>query len=326
MTDKMDEAIDKIQELMIKKKGQLFVDFIANYNNKTMINPVNVDEEEKREKESLRIKTGTVIDDIIGGGIPEGRSALLYGEYGSGKTQTVFTLVALCKNHVVYVDSEDSFSFERLEEICVARGIDYQLMKKRLILYKPTNWMQQMMVPHSIPSPADVDFKVDLIICDSLSKFFRGIEFYGRQTLSLKTGFLREFILGLEQIAKQHRAALVYTSQVTETPVMTAYTSKADTQHPIGGHSVQHQPDFLLFFRKSTGNIRVVRMVDSSHKCLAERAFVINNRGIDDLPEEAKATKNLEKSAKKFDAKQKQEKNVSGKQEDKEESDGGEEK
>jgi len=319
MVDKMDEAIDKIQDLMIKKKGKLFIDFIKDYDAKTIIKPVNIDEEEKKEESALKISTGTIIDEILGGGIPEGKSALLYGEFGSGKTQTTFTLTALCQNGVVYIDPEDSFSFKRLKEICEARQIDYESVKKRLFLYKPTNWVEQMLIPHSIGSPVDYPMKIDLIICDSLSKFFRGVEFQGRQTLPLKTGFLREFILALETIAKMHKAALIYTSQITEQPAMTAYTSKADTQRPIGGHSVEHQPDFILFFRKSTGNIRIVRMVDSSWNSLAERAFVINKKGIDDLPEEAKATKNIEKASEKFEAKQKQEENITEKTESEEE-------
>lgn len=318
MPDDIDRAVDKIQEILIKQKGHLFVEYLKTANTKTTIKPIDIDEEEKRENDALRIKTMTVIDDIIGGGIPEGKSALIYGEFGSGKTQTFFTMVALCKGWIIYIDTEDSFSLSRLKEICDARQIDYQDVKKRLILYKPKNWLEQMLILQSIPSPSDIDGKLDLIICDSLVKFFRGVEFSGRQTLPLKMGFLREFILGLEATAKMHRAGLIYSSQVTEKPAATAYTSKADIQSPIGGHSVEHQPDFVLFYRKGSGNIRVVRMIDSSYNALAERPFIITARGIEDLPDDAKQAKNYEDSAKKFDEKQKQESMV-GKPKDKEE-------
>jgi len=310
MADDIDKAIDKIQDILLKSKGTLFIEYLKPMNSKTNIKPVNIEEEEKRENDALRIKTMTVIDDIIGGGIPEGKSALFYGEFGSGKTQTCFTMTVLCKNYIIYIDTEDSFSLARLKQICESRHIDYQDVKKRLILYKPKNWLEQMLVLQSIPAPSDVDGKVDLIICDSLVKFFRGVEFSGRQTLPLKMGFLREFILGLESAAKMHRAGLIYTSQVTEKPAATAYTSKADIQSPIGGHSVEHQPDFVLFYRKGTGNVRVVRMIDSSYNALAERPFVISEKGIEDLPEESKAGKLYTESSEKFDLKQKQEENI----------------
>jgi RecA/RadA recombinase len=311
MADDIDKAIEEINQILMKKKGQEFLDFIDSTKTKKKLEPVNNDEEESREESSILIKTNTVIDEIIGGGIPEGKSALLYGEFGSGKTQTAFTATALCKGLVIYIDPEDSFSFKRLKEICSERKIDYQEVKKRIILFKPMDWVQQMVILNSIGSPADYDrlygMKVDLIICDSLSNFFRGVEFQGRNTLPLKTGFLREYLVDLKKIAKQHRAALIVTSQVSEEPVAGAYISKADTQHPIGGHSIEHQPDFVLFFRKGSGNVRVVRMIDSSHKPLAERAFVINSKGIDDLPPESKAGKLYEKGEEKFELKQQQE-------------------
>lgn len=310
-SDDIDAAIDKIQEILMKKKGKMFQDYLKEVGKK-IIAPVNNDEEESREINAVRIKTNTVLDEIMGGGLPEGKSVLLYGEFGSGKTQTVFTATALCKGLVIYIDPEDSFSFERLKEICKARQIDYEDVKKRLILFKPMDWVNQMLILNSIGSPIDYDKeyngqKISLIICDSLSCYFRGIEFSGRQTLSLKTGFLREFMVDLKRIAKEHRCALIFTSQVSEEPVASAYTSKADTQHPLGGHSVAHQPDFVIFFRKGAGNIRVVRMIDSSHEPLAERAFVINEKGIDNLPAESKGGKLYKKGEEKFEKKQQQE-------------------
>lgn len=228
--------------------------------------------------------------------------------HNSGKTQVVFTIIALSKNIVVIIDSENTFSFKRLKQICDARGIDYEALKKRLLLYKPKNWLEQLIMARSIPAPEELgENKIDIIICDSLIKYFRGIEFTGRNTLPLKMGFLREFIGSLEDNAKLHKAGIIYTNQVSETPVMTAFSSKADTQMPVGGHSVAHCPTYSLFFRKGSGNIRVVRMMDSSNNELSERAFVINEKGIDDLPKEAEKADLYEKGTLKFEKKQSQE-------------------
>jgi len=303
----MDKAIDEIQEILIKKKGKLFIDCAKTLNTSTTISPVDVDAEEKKELTGMKIKTGTVIDEIIGGGIGVGEMAMLYGEFAAGKTQTVFTIVALSKGMVVYIDSEDSFSFKRLKEICDARGIDYADVKKRLLLYKPQNWLEQLIIARSIPAPEELDGKIDIIIVDSIINYFRGQEFTGRQTLPLKTGFLREFIEALKYVAKIHKAGIIMTNQVSEEPSMNAYSSKADTQKPLGGHSVTHQPTYSLFFRKGSGNIRVVRVIDSSKDKQAERAFIINEKGIDDLPKDAKAAESYEEGAKKFETKMTQE-------------------
>ena len=310
----MDKAIDEIREILEKSKGHMFVEFLKDFKSNSVLKPVDNDEEEQKELTGIRIKTGTVIDDMIGGGIAVGESAMLYGEYAAGKTQVIFTIVALCKGIVVFIDAEGTFSFKRIKEICDARGIDYPALKKRIILYKPINWMQQMINARSIPVPEELPSlgyekgqKIDIIICDSVIYFFRGIEFTGRETLPIKTAFLREFLGALKDNAIAHKACVIFTDQISEKPAMTAYTSKSDTQGAVGGHSVTHFPTYNLFLRKGAGNIRVIRMMDSSNNPLTERAIVINEKGIDDLPKEAKAAKLYDESAEKYNVKQAQE-------------------
>ena len=313
----MGDAISDLKEILIKQKNKQIQDFVNKVTTKSAMKPVNLKEKEAQEKSEFKVKTNTVLDDIIGGGIPEGKSALLYGEFASGKTQTCETATVLTAGHVIYIDVEDSCRMERLKEICETRGIDWETTRDKIIYFNPQDWMEQMLVAfNSLPAPIDVDGKVDLIICDSLNKHFRGIEFQGRENLGLKTGLLREFIYQLERAAKLHKAALLYTSQVYDEPNAGAYTSKSDTQKPIGGHSLEHQPDFVLFFMKSTGNVRICRMIDSSYNKLAERSFVITEKGIEDIPENAELAKRLFDSAAKYDVKMSQELKTKGKKKD----------
>jgi len=46
----------------------------------------------KEEKAEVKIQTGTLLDGLIGGGLPPKTSMLLYGEYGSGKSHTCYTM------------------------------------------------------------------------------------------------------------------------------------------------------------------------------------------------------------------------------------------
>jgi len=304
----MGDAISDLKEILLKQKNAQIAEFVNKVTLKTKIKPTNLKQKEADEKSEFKVRTNTVLDDIIGGGIPEGKSALLYGEFASGKTQTCETATVLTGGSVIYIDIEDSCRMERLREMCEARHLDWEKVRDKIIYFNPQDWMEQMLIAFtSLPSPADVDGKVDLIICDSLNKHFRGIEFQGRETLGLKTGLLREFIYQLEKAAKLHHAALLYTSQVYDETNAGAYTSKSDTQKPIGGHSLEHQPDFVLFFMKSTGNVRICRMIDSSFNKLAERSFLITEKGIEDIPDDSEVAKRLMENAAKYEKKMSQE-------------------
>jgi DNA repair protein RadB len=310
----MPENIQEIKQKIEALKHGVYKEYLKQISEKTVISPVNLEEREKFEKTCLRIRTNTMIDKVIGDGIPEGKSAMLYGEYGSGKTQTVETATCVCSGMVIYIDTEGSFSLERLKEICDNRHTDWKTVRDKIIFFDPENWVEQMLVSQSLPSPDDIarqygeGKKVDLIICDSISKHFRGIEFLGRESLGIKLGLLREFIFNLERACRLHKAALIYTTQIYDSVEGGGYmTSKADTQRAVGGRSAEHQPDFVLHFRKGSGNIRIVRVMDSSYKPLAEESFVINEKGIDNLPVDSKAGQLYEKNHEKFGKRQKQE-------------------
>jgi len=309
----MTNQLEEIKKILVNRKSDYLGKLAKELKNKNKkIKQISLDKLEEEETKEIKIKTGTLIDEIIGGGIPETEDMMLYGEFGSGKTQTCFTAAVLCPNGVIYINTEGSFKLSRIKEICESREIDYGKVKEKLILYKPQNWGEQMLVLHSLPSPADIpEFKIDLIICDSISKLFRGIEFVGRETLGVKLGMIREFCFELERLAKQHRAAIIFTTQIYDKPQATAFSGPSDIQMPVGGHSLEHQPAVILHFRKGRGNIRIARMMDSSWNPLGERAFVINEKGIDDLPETAPAFKTQKKYEEKFEKKQEQEKLVS---------------
>lgn len=261
------------------------------------------------EKKEVKIQTGTLLDDLIGGGLPPKTSLLLYGEYGAGKSQTCYTMCAECPHAVELIDAENSFRAERFKQICDARDIDWEMAFKKTIVKQPQNWVQQMRVLYSLPPPSDVPTgKVGLIILDSLTKRFRGVEFAGRQSLYIKQPLIREFSFRLEEIIKAYEAGLIITTQVYEDVNATSFLAEWTKFKAVGGSSLLHQPDCIIFLRRVKGrNTRIARMMDSSWQPLRECPFVITERGIDNLPEDAKARKTLLDKAAKFEANQKQE-------------------
>jgi len=305
--------IQKIIKILQERKNDTLKPYLEALKEGTQVKPINQDELLKKEMKEGKIKTGTLIDEIIGGGLPPSSedavvAMLLYGEYGSGKTQTCFTMAVECPDDVIFLDMEGSYRAERVKEICDTRGRNWDEVKKKIHLFRPTNWVEQMMVLYSLPSPADTSTgKIGLIIVDSLTKAFRGIEFAGRQFLTVRQPLIREFIFQIEEIVKSYESALILTTQISESPQANPFLPSWTGHKAVGGASVLHQPAFVIFFRRASGNIRIARMMDSSWKPLGERPFVITEKGIEDLPEDAKARKALIEKAEKFEEKQKQE-------------------
>jgi len=293
----MGDTIDKIvEELRAAKEKELAAVWDKLKNEK--VTEKDLFTMYDQETTEIKLKTGTLLDFVLGGGLPAGSSMLLYGAFGSGKTQTCLTMCVECPDHIIYIDTEGSFKASRLKEICDARGKDFNEVFKKIHLFQPTSWIEQVKVLMDLPSPADVDGKIGLIILDSLTKRYRGIEFAGRQTLQAKQPLLREYILDLERLVKEIGAALIITTQIYESPVSNPFLPAWTGERPVGGSSLEHQPDFVVHLRKGQGNIRIARLVDSSFTPLMERPFEISAKGIEDLPEGKKTLELIKKMEK----------------------------
>ena len=69
----MGDAISELKDILVKQKNKQIQDFVNKVTTKSTIKPVNLKEKEASEKSEFKVKTNTVLDDIIGGGIPEGK-------------------------------------------------------------------------------------------------------------------------------------------------------------------------------------------------------------------------------------------------------------
>jgi DNA repair protein RadA len=258
-----------------------------------------------------KLLTGTILDDILGrGGISAGKLVELYGEYGSGKTQILFTLTAEASQRgtVVFNDCEYTFSSDRLEQICKERGLDIDKMWKNIIVYQPEDWMHQLASIQQIPSPSDLASDgrepLQLIVVDSLLALIDASEdFEGRQNLPVRSRVIRTQILGkLRQLARTHNCVVVFSNQIQDVPDVKPFTPFYLKQKAKGGPTVSHVPDIILYLRKSAGDTRIARLMDSSTIETAERVYCINKKGIDDVP--APIKQKIENASKKEDEKE----------------------
>ena len=295
----MPEGIKDIRGIigdLADQKGEKIIEFYKSAKGKEFksIDPFEAYEKEQKEP---KLKTGTLIDDMVGGGFEAGASMLLYGEYGSGKTETCFTMAVLCPDVVIYIDCEGSFKWSRIKEICDQRNLDYKVIFGKIKLFQPQNWVELLMVMNQLPSPSDVG-KIGLIIIDSLTKLFRGIEFAGRQELQVKQPPLRELMLTSQEIAKVFECVVIFTTQIYESPNANAFMPEWASFHAVGGASIEHQASYVMFLRRAQGNVRIARLTDSDWKPLSERPYIITAKGIEDVPDTKTAQELVEKSEK----------------------------
>lgn len=296
MADAPKRIEDIVGELADAKEQKLVQFYIDHKKNK--MEAIDPEEAYKAELAEVKLKTGTLMDEMVGGGFEAGSSVLLFGEYGAGKTETCFTIAVLCPDVVIYIDTEGSFKWSRIKEICDKRGLDYKAVFKKIKLFKPANWIEQMMLLSNLPSPADVG-KIGLIIVDSLTKEFRGIEFAGRQELSIKQPMIREYPITLTEIAKAYECAIIITTQIYEKPdSISPFLPDWVNQVAVGGMGLMHQTSYVMFLRKAQGNIRIARLTDADWKPLSERPYLITEKGIEDIPDTEKAKLILEKAEK----------------------------
>ena len=271
-----------------------------------IVEPVTNPRETLSSKNKPKLTTGTILDEILGhGGITAGKLIEMFGEYGTGKTQICFTLAAEAgqKGTIIYIDTEYTFSPERVEEILKARNLDVEKFWKNFVLVQPRDWMQQMAYVQQIPSPVDLAQEgkepISLIVMDSLLALLDISEdFEGRQNLPIRSRMIRTHLLAkMRQLALTHNCAIVFTNQIMDIPNANPFMPLWTRQTGKGGPTVRHVPDIILYLRKSASNTRIARLMDSSELEIGERVYIINEKGIDDVPDEIK--KKIEKRTKK---------------------------
>ncbi|MHB8566586.1 MAG: DNA repair and recombination protein RadA [Nitrososphaerales archaeon] len=255
---------------------------------------VSATEVYKKRKAIERISTGSKnLDDLFAGGIETKAVTEIYGEFGSGKTQICHTLCVMVQRpkedgglsgKVVYIDTENTFRPERIVGIAESRELDPVATLAGIIVAKAFNSSHQELILGELGAKVRSS-GVRLVIVDSAVAHYRA-EFLGRGTLSERQQRLNRFMHALVRTAEVYNVAVVATNQVQSSPD----TFFGDPTKATGGHVVAHTSTYRLYLRKS-GKNRVARMVDSPYHPEREAIFTLNERGIDDPPEDGGYTR-----------------------------------
>lgn len=114
-----------------------------------------------------------ILDYLLHGGYEPGIITTIYGPAGSGKTNITMLCAVKCardKKKVIYVDTESSFSVERMKQV----AIDYTKLLEKLIFLRPTNFSEQVSAFNKLKDIVKTDSdNIGIIIIDTISMLYR---------------------------------------------------------------------------------------------------------------------------------------------------------
>jgi len=262
------------QKIILSARGKLNIGFMTA---ETIL---------KQRQQVKRLTTGCEkLDAIVGGGLETRAIVEVFGEFRTGKTQIAHQLCVTVqlppgkggfKAKALYIDSEGTFRPERLLQIANRYGLDGETVLKNVFYARAYNSDHQIVIVESAPKLIQEE-NVKLIIVDSVMSHFRA-EYIGRGTLSERQQKLNKFVHKLLQIAEAYNVIVFITNQVMSAPGIFF----GDPTKPVGGHVLAHSSTYRLYLRKSKGDKRVARLIDSPCLPEGEAIFEITENGIED--------------------------------------------
>lgn len=244
-----------------------------------------------RRLEIGKLTTGsTSFDDLLGGGLETQALTEFYGEFGSGKTQIAHQLAVNVQlppekgglnGSVVIIDTENTFRPERINDMAEGASLDPDEILKNIHVARAYNSNHQILLVDKAERLAeeliDTEKPVRLLIVDSATAHFRS-EYVGRGTLADRQQKINKHLHDTLRFGDLNNAVVMITNQVQVRP--DAFFG--DPTRPIGGHVVGHTATFRLYLRKSKGEKRIARLVDSPNLPEAEAVFRVSKVGIRD--------------------------------------------
>ncbi|NHJ47118.1 MAG: hypothetical protein FK733_04950 [Asgard group archaeon] len=262
------------------------------------------DQSDRLTKKRKYFTTGSEkFDELLGGGMPTSAIVEINGEYRTGKTQTCLTCSVTAQlpedqgglgRPVIYVDTENSFQADHLEEIGKRFGFEREELLSNLFVVQAEQLRYLNQAIDRLPGYVQ-SLDPGLIIIDSLMAPFRN-EFHELNLLAVRQKKIGKLIGLLKRIAIAFNTSVIFTNQV-----MANIGTPAAQYIPViaaGGHVVAHASDIRIQMRKRKETMRQAKIEDCAWLPQAAAEFYITNAGISDFETTEAELKEKEKNAK----------------------------
>lgn len=231
------------------------------------------------------------VDELLGGGFETQAITEMYGEFGSGKSQIVHQMAVNVQlpeelgglgGSVIYVDTENTFRPERIEQMVKGLEIEdadpKEFLKNIHVARAQTSDHQMLLIETSRELAEELKSAgkpVKLVVVDSLTGLFRS-EYAGRGSLAERQQKLNRHMHDIFKLCDEYNAIGLVTNQVQSNPAVFF----GDPTKPIGGNIVGHTATFRIYLRKSKGGKRIFRLVDSPNLPDGEATFLVEEGGL----------------------------------------------
>ena len=239
-----------------------------------------------KSEDPHRLTTGCKeFDELLGGGYPLKLITEVFGENGSGKSQTCFTATVMATrpieeggldSYVIYIDTEGTFRAHRVAEIAQARGYDVQETLSKIYVIRANTSAHQVVLMDEIKKITS-QHPVRLLIVDSIISHFRA-EYTGRGVLAERQQIIAKYMSELKAFAINNDACVLVSNQVAARP--DAFFG--DPNNVVGGNVVGHASAYIIKVRKGKMGVRVFGLIKSPDQPSGECAVALNEKGITD--------------------------------------------
>src|SRR4030042_3525332 len=229
--------------------------------NSIAITFVRGDELVEIRKQIKQLTTGCPsLDSLLKGGLETQSLTEFYGEFGTGKSQLCHQLCVTVQlpesqggldGGVLYIDTENTFRPERVQQVAPRFGIKPDQVLKRIV-YAEAYTSNHQIVPLDNADEVIRDNGVRLIVIDSVMSHFRS-EYLGREMLASRQQQLNKHLHKLMRLSRAFNMVAVITNQVMASP--DAFFTKAVS--PVGGHIMGQMSQNRIFLRTGRNNVRI---------------------------------------------------------------------
>ena len=205
------------------------------------------------------------LDDFLGKGY-EGLTNI-YGPAGAGKTLLCKLCTVKAEKKIIFIDSEEGFSIERLKQLTP----DYKKVLEKLIVFKPKNFYEQKQMIENLNGI--INNNISIIIVDTLTRFYR-FEIAKTDDVNMINSVLRKQLNILSELSE--KVPVIITNQV-----YSDFKFK-DEIKIVGGEIVKKKSDYLIELKKLKTYRKLIVHKPENLKG-KELVFKIEEKGIKEI-------------------------------------------